>query len=346
MMNEDLDSRKQQILLAVVQQHILTGKPVGSRTVAEGYDIGVSAATIRSEMSALENEGYLRQPYTSAGRIPTDAAYRHYVNMLMEHPQPAEIDNAAVQKLFAAKSREIEEMLRESSLLLSRLTRTAAMVFAPYVHSERILHVELVHLNDLRTMLVPITAKGEVGRRLLNLEQRTSAEAVEDASSYLNQALAGKSADGIRKSELVGGAPLDSAGKVLVEAAIDGVLEYLGAIEERVFIRGAANIVREMGYVDTSRVEALLDSLDRQYLIIDLLKELISLRDLTVRIGEENQEWELQKCTFVGTSYPVAPGLRGSLGVLGPTCMDYAHTIGMVEYIAENLGKVLMGPQF
>lgn len=337
----ELDGRKQKILQAVVQSFILTGKPIGSRAIAGSYDLGISTATIRNEMALLEQMGYLHQPHTSAGRIPTDLAYRYYVDALMGLPKPSPREAKAVERLFRARSREIEEMLREVSLLLSSLTHTTAMVFAPFAHGDSIRNVDLVRLSEHRVMLIVITARGEVGRRLIGLSSPVAGDTVGRVARLLNGALAGRVFEEIDEKAVTESSRFGEAGMELLSSSLESVREYLGSIEERVFIGGTANLVREMDDAGVEFVQALLDVMERQYLILDLLKGLIREERLTVRIGEENLLSELQKCSFVGTSYRFGQEAMGSLGVVGPVCMDYGRTIGMVEYIARTLGRSL-----
>ena len=343
-MEIEIDSRKQRILQTVVQSYILTGKPVGSQAIVEACGLKVSPATVRGEMARLEQLGFLVQPHTSAGRRPTDMAYRYYVDLLMGQPMPSPRDSNAVELLFAARSREIEGLMQEASLLLSRLTHTTAMVFAPYISADTLRHLELVRFSARRVMAVMITMGGQVGRRLLNLENTVTIDTVERVSAYLNRTIAGKGLDQFDRGAPGRGARFGDGGMTMMETVLDEIRKYLGTMEERVFIGGTANIVREMDRAESEWVQVLLEALEKQYFILDLLKDLIKEKRLTVRIGEENRLRELRKFAFVGTSYPIGAGLSGSLGVVGPTCMDYARTIGMVEYMAENLGRRLWNP--
>ena len=341
-MRTEIDARKKKILLAVVQSFILTGRPVGSGAVAQSADVAVSAATIRNELASLEEMGFLRQPHTSAGRVPTDVAYRFYVDMLKEQPRPSGRDAEAIERLFAAQTREIEGLFQEASVLLSRLTHTTAIVFAPFSAADALRHVDLVRLSDQRVMLIVVTAKGQVGRQLLRLSRPVTGDTVERVEAFINRSIAGLTVDRIDTTAVVGRGKFGSAGASLMRGALDAVREYMGSIEERVFIGGAANIV---GGAGAEWAQTLLEAMEKQYFILDLLKDLMRERRLTVRIGEENRLRELQRYSFVGTSYPVGHGLLGSLGVVGPTSMDYARTIGMVEYMAENLGRRLFNPR-
>jgi len=341
----EIDARKKKILLSVVQSFILTGRPVGSSAVAKAADLGISSATVRNELAVLEDMGFLRQPHTSAGRVPTDIAYRYYVDMLMGDALPSGRDAEAIERLFAAQTREIEGLYQEASVLLSKLTHSTAIVFAPFSAADSVRHVDLVRLSDVRVMVILITSKGQVGRQLVRLARPVTSDTMERASGFLNRSLVGEDLDKIDREAIVDRAKFGPAGSDLVRDALDAICEYLGSIEERVFIGGTANIVREMGSPGGEWAQVLLEAMEKQYFILDLLKDLMRERRLTVRIGEENRLRELQRYSFVGTSYPVGHGMLGSLGVVGPTSMDYARTISMVRFMAENLGRTLYNPR-
>ena len=337
-----IDRRKEKILQTVIQSYIFTGGPVGSGTVADACGLRVSAATIRNEMATLEKLGLLAKPHTSAGRVPTDMAYRYYVDMLMGQTRPSAKDAEAVERLFEARTREIEGLMHEASLLLSRLTHSAAMVFAPVTQADLVRHLDIVRLSERRVMVIVITSGGQVGRMIADLGKPVTVNTVERAARYLDESVSGKVLEDIDSSTLSEGSRFGPTGRELVRIAVEAVRDHLGSIEERIFIGGAANIAREMEHAGAEWVQTVLEAMDKQYFLLDLLKDIIREKHLTVRIGEENRLIELQKCTLVGTSYPISHGLLGSLGVVGPTCMDYARTIGMVEFMAENLGRRLL----
>jgi heat-inducible transcriptional repressor len=339
-----IDERKSAIIQAIVRSFILTGKPVGSTAISELTGLKVSSATIRNEMATLEELGFLMQPHTSAGRVPTDIAYRYYVDMLMSRPRTSPGEARAIESLFEARTREIESLFQEASILLSRLTHSTAMVFAPFSAADTVRHVDLVRLGPRRMMVIVITSKGQVGRRMVTLEKEVSPDTTERAASHLNRKLAGLGLEDLRADEVVRSARFGEAGMALLRAAVDQVCEHLGALEERVFIGGTSNILREMSIAGSEWAQLLLEAMEKQYIILDLLKDLLAERRLTVRIGEENKLEELQKCSFVGKSYPLGSGLLGSLGVVGPTCMDYERIIGVVELMAENLAGPLWEP--
>lgn len=340
----ELDIRKQQILKAIVQRYILSGKPVSSKLIAETCGLGVSPATIRNEMATLEKMGYIVQPHTSAGRVPTDLAYRYYVDMLTEYPRLPAHDSEAVERIFAERSRELETLLRDVSLLLSSITRSAAMVFAPFPPADTVRNIDMIRINGQKVVLIVITAKGEVCKRLIVTNHRLRSEVIEKVQRYLNDMLRGRNADEIAPEAVMRGLAVGKAGKELLGKSLGAIQEYMNTIEEHVYIGGTANIVREMEKTGSEWVQMLLEALEKQYIILDLLKEIINEKRIMVRIGEENPIDELRKFAFIGTSYPVAPGILGSLGVVGPKYMDYGRAISAVDYLAKTLGRRLMSP--
>ncbi|PKQ28598.1 MAG: heat-inducible transcription repressor HrcA [Candidatus Anoxymicrobium japonicum] len=340
-MSIEKGSRKEKILLAVIQDFILTGKPVGSGAIACVRGLNVSTATIRNELAALEDMGFLGHPHTSAGRVPTDIAYRYYVDVLMRESRPSGRDAEAIERLFTAQTMEMESLFQEASVLLSRLTHSTAIVFAPFSAANPLRHLDLVRLSSRRVMLIVITSKGQVGRQFLRLAAPVTTDTVNRVETFLNKSLAGRALDQINSDSLLKSARFAAAGAILLKDALEAIRDYLGAIEERVFIGGAANLISERGSARQEWAQVLMEAMEKQYFILDLLKDLLGERQLTVRIGEENRLRELQRYSLVGASYEIGQGMLGSLGVVGPTSMDYARTICMVQSMAKNLGRTL-----
>lgn len=337
----EIDERKSQILKKIVQGFILTGSPVGSRVIAESEEINVSPATVRNEMAALEKMGFLKQRHTSAGREPTNYAYRYYVDILLCQKRPSTSDVEAVESLFAEKNREIETLFEEASNLLSNLTRTAAMVFAPIGIVHILHHVDLVPLDEFHLVVIIITSTGQVAKKMIELKFRVGRQEILNVCNFLNDAIVGTDISGLDREDIIRESGFRGRLKDFAANVIDAVLNCLEVVEERVFVGGTSNIAREMNYAGSEWAQLLLDAIEKQDFILSLLKDLVLIRRLTVRIGEENEPLELKKCAFVGTSYPVSRGVCGSLGIVGPTSMDYARAIGVVEFMAENLGRIL-----
>ncbi|MBN1289852.1 MAG: heat-inducible transcription repressor HrcA [Actinobacteria bacterium] len=337
----EIDERKKLILREVVQRFILTGNPVGSKVIAQSGKLHVSPATVRNEMAALEKMGFLKQPHTSAGREPTNIAYRYYVDILLSQKRPSHGDVEAAEQLFAVRNKEIEGMFKEASILLSELTRTAAMVFAPIEITHIVHRIDLVPLDYTHLVVIVITSMGQVGKRMIELDFSAGRDSIQVVSEFLNGEISGTDISGLDKEKLLDQSGFEGETKDLAAVVLEALASCLDVLEERIFVGGTSNIVREMDCEGREWVQRLLEAIEKQDFILALLKDLVQIRRLTVRIGEENEIRELKRCAFVGTSYPVAKGIFGSLGIVGPTSMDYARAIGIVEYIAENLGRIL-----
>ncbi len=333
----EIDERKRTVLKAVIHNFVTTGKPIGSKAVCQKYGFGISPATIRNEMAILENEGFMIQPHTSAGRIPTDRGYRYFVDSIMETPNLSSMDVKAIKGLFAARTKELEELLLETSALLSRLTSTTAFLYAPRDYRNQIHHVELIYLSTRQAMLIVITEDGRVGRELIMTREQIDREVVVKVGNLFRSRLRGKRLEEIDREKVLAEMRPGSEEQELAEIAQEALVDYLGQMEQRVYVGGRANMVRQIDAVGMERVKALLEALDEQYFLMELLRDVIEDRELTIRIGRENQIWELQSCTFVGKSYLISSGAIGSLGILGPMGIDYPRTIGLVECVARNL---------
>jgi heat-inducible transcriptional repressor len=339
----EIDQRKAAVLTAIVRDYVRDGEPVGSKRVTEEHDLGVSAATIRADMAALEDAGYITQPHTSAGRVPTDRGYRFFVDALSSAipPTPEQLD--AIQGLLLG-SGDLEDLLRRTSSVLSRLTRFAALVVAPRLDRSRLRHIELVHLGPHSVLAVLIADTGRVEKRMLDLDRPVAEHDVQRARHALNEA-----AGGLQLSQapdviagLAAGAPDEL--RALVEAVADAVTHGLGRADlgtEQVFVGGTANIAGP-GYFDRlEQVQQVYETIEEQVVVLNMLREALANGDPAVRIGTELPLVELAACSVVAASYETRGGSAGSLGVLGPMRMDYPKTLAAVQAVASSLEKAL-----
>jgi len=336
-----MDKRKQKILKAVVHTYIMTGSPVGSRSLAESLNLGISPATIRNELSKLEGMGYLYQPHVSAGRLPTDMGYRFYVDSLAGRTRLREEEKKAILTLFSNKTRELENMLQETSTLLSRLTSAAALVIAPRLRRNTIRHLDLVCLSDELVLLVIITDTGRVEKKPFKLESKEEFEQIEKIQAFLNQHLQGRGLDELVDS--VDDEDLETLKTpqlaVRVIAEIRDILshdEY-----DKIFVGGTVNLLRYLDDEGVKRIESLLQHFEEQYFILNMLSETLRSKELVVRIGDENLFKELQYFSLVATPYTIGKEMVGTVSVLGPTRMDYARVIPTVDFIAKSLSRTL-----
>jgi len=325
-----LDERKAAILSAVVQEYIGTATPVGSGKIASSANVGVSAATIRNEMSALEEQGYLAQPHTSAGRIPTDKGYRFFVDSLRStDPVMARADSSRVSEFFKSANSELETMLHRTSDLLSNLTDWTGVVVGPSVAVATIRSVQLVDLSSHVVMVVAVLSNGAIEKRTIESVEEVTPEVVADAGRRLADVVVGRSFD-----ELASGlAPADDP---LVAAAIDAIREAGRSSE--VFVGGASRVASAFEAVE--QVREVLAILEQQVVVVSLISDVID-RGMSVAIGEETGMAPLSECSLVVAPYSVGGTAAGTIGVIGPTRMNYSQALSAVAVVSLRLGQAL-----
>jgi heat-inducible transcriptional repressor len=338
--DENLGRRRSEILRAIVSHYVNSGEPVGSKTLVERYKLGVSSATVRNEMGALEEAGYIFQPHTSAGRVPTDAGYRHFVDSTSPNAKLPAREAELIRRFFGEPRYELEESLRETASLLSNLTHHAAVVFAPVLERSVVRHVELVPLSGQRAMVVLVANTGRVENHIVpvGIDEVQLARAAE------------------MMNKIVVDQPLESAGSAMlrdidrfplefreVASAVANTLdrELTDPNSERMFLDGASNILREGKASDLETVRQVIGALEHRRLLLEVLADALSSSALSVRIGSENSLEEMQSITVITAPYGADDEPIGSLGIVGPTRMDYKRTIAAVHEVASNLGRML-----
>lgn len=339
-----LGERRASVLKAIVSHYVTSGEPVGSKTIVERYQLGVSPATVRNEMGALEEAGYIFQPHTSAGRIPTDAGYRYFVDAGVPPFKLPVSEARKVQRFFGEPRYELEDALRQTAALLSGITDHAAVVFAPALERSIVRHVELVPLAGSRAMVVLVTSTGRVENHIVGVPVDVDEVQLDRAAEMLNR--------------LIVDQPLDKAPSQIRESSERFPLELRPVVDEvcraleddlthqdaeRMFLDGTSNIVHEEKFADLETVRQVIGALEHRRLLLETLADALSTTSVSVRIGSENQLEEMQSCSVVTASYGTDDHSLGSLGVVGPTRMDYRRTIAAVHEVASNLGRMLSG---
>ena len=329
-----LDERKAAILRAVVEGYIETAQPVGSAHVARTADMAVSSATVRNEMAVLEREGYLVQPHTSAGRIPTDKGYRFFVDQL-SGPGPLDPTRQQLVRDFFRKAHgELEQMLHDTSRLLSRLTDYAAVVVGPAHEAAAVRSVQLVGLGPRVALLVAVLSNGVVEKRSVDLPEDTGDERLGAAGVHLARHLVGST---------LGEHPVvppsgDAAVDALVQSALGTLLGGHDEELDQVFVGGAARMAEAFDAVDT--VRQVLTTLEQQFVVVSLLEDVLG-RGLSVAIGAEHGLAPLAECAVVVAPYEVEGEPAGTIGVLGPTRMNYPQALAAVAVVSRRLGARL-----
>jgi heat-inducible transcriptional repressor len=334
----ELDDRKAAILKAVVEEYVETAQPVGSQAIARSTAIGVSSATVRNEMTVLERDGYLRQPHTSAGRVPTDLGYRFFV----DHFPPAgglpPVQHRAVSDFFASAHQALEDLLDETSQLLARVSRHAAMVIGPEADTALLRSVQLVALHPGAALLVVVLSNGTVEKRVVNLDDEIDEERVATASAALDQQLRGRSWSALPEVQATGDQPVDA----IVTRARDALLDITGeAAAEPLYVGGVSRLAAEHeAFTTAESATRLLEVLEHQVVVVSLVRELLD-QGLSVSIGAENGIDELRQCSIVLAPYEVEGEPAGVVGILGPTRMDYPHALAAVAAVSQQLGRHL-----
>lgn len=335
-----LDDRKLEVLRAVVEDYVATHEPVGSKALAERYQLGVSPATIRNDMAALEEEGYIAQPHTSAGRVPTDKGYRLFVDRLSTVKPLSGAEKRAIHT-FLDGAVDLDDVVARTVRLLAQLTRQVAVVQYPSLTRSSVRHVELVPLTPSRLLLVLITDTGRVEQRVVELPRETDDSLVADLRARIGSAVTGLDLPKVANvvENLAEGFEPDERPTVsaIVATLLDSLVEHS---EERVAVAGTANLAR-FGHDFDQAVEPLLEALEEHVVLLRLLGEASNPSTLTVRIGEENEASGFSTASIITTGYGPDDRAVGSMGVVGPTRMDYPGTIASVGAVARYVSQIL-----
>jgi len=350
------DSRGQIILSALINEHFLTGEPIGSKLLAEKFAnaSGLSSATIRNVMGELEDLGLLEQPHTSAGRVPTDKGYRFYVDNLLGVLSISNDDLHRIGEELGLNAGEFSEapdrLMERTSQLLSALSNNVGIVVSPSLASDRLQHIEFVGLSDNRILVVLVSAPNIVHNKIIRLNVTFTREELERTANYLNAEFAGKSLSEIR-AEII---RLMHEEKALFDKLLQtAVILCSQSIEDdddrlgEVYVDGTTNILTKSDFADLERLRQLLSTIGERSRLIQVLNECIA-RDASakgevqVMIGRENRTPSFQNCTLISAPYRIGNSSAvGTLSVLGPTRIEYARMISIVSYVARTLERVM-----
>jgi heat-inducible transcriptional repressor len=330
-----LDERKAAILRAVVEEYIDTAQPVGSGHVARARGVDVSSATVRNDMAGLEAEGYLRQPHTSAGRVPTEKGYRFFVDHLRRPTRLPGRSAEEVREFFARAHGEAEQMLAETSRLLSNLTNLTAVVSAPTGPAEATIRsVQVVTLGSSAAVVVAVLSDGSVEKHTIEVPEGAGDERAAAATAHLTHHLAGK----VRSAAATVPPTGDPATDEIAARSLAAIVESSPAEADQVFVGGAARMAQAFDAIET--VREVLVILEQQIVVVTLLRDVID-RGLAVAIGSETGVAPLAECALVVSPYEVEGQRAGTIGVLGPTRMNYPQALAAVAVVSDRLSDRL-----
>lgn len=355
----ELDARKKKILQAIIKNYLETGEPVGSRTISKYTDLNLSSATIRNEMSDLEEMGYIYQPHTSAGRIPTDAGYRLYVNDLMseklasenEASSGDEEDEISDSRQLNHRIDRIEEVLQEMAKMLANNTNYTSMISMPQTNRNRLKFVQLT-LVDPEKLLTTVILEGNIVKNeMIHLDREIDPETLLKLNILFNNELNGKTLQEINFD--MAAQMADSAGELgeLVSSIINAIAAAIGSADGiQIFTSGATNIFKYPELSDTNRASGLISTLEEKKLLTGLLAD--NQEDdgsentgIQVYIGQETSVSSMEDCAVVTATYEFEEGVYGKVGVLGPKRMDYEKVVDALKNVTGNLDKQFRKPK-
>ncbi len=342
-MTASLGKRKEQILRAVVVNYIKTAEPVGSRTVARSSPMGLSSATIRNEMADLEEMGYLLQPHTSAGRIPSQRGYRYYVDNLLDPDELSTDDELAISSsLSTEKMREIEQIIVNSARVLSSATNQTSLIMGPQFKKSAFHQMRILPLDEKRGLVVLITDTGFIKNKVIDLQQQLSQAELQQVVSYLNQKLYGLTIDQVTSS-LINELKRDLFRRLeILEQAFILLEESLKEEKQiRVFLGGTTNILNQPEFKDVDKIRRMLNLFEQEPLLFKILEDTASDDDIVVKIGDENEFEDIRECTLITGTYKIHDKTLGTVGVLGPTRMNYGHVINIMRRLVDHLNQSL-----
>jgi len=333
-----LDDRKLSVLRAIVEDFVRTHEPVGSKALVERHSLGVSPATIRNDMAALEEEGFIAQPHTSAGRIPTDKGYRLFVDRLSQVKPLSPAERRAIEK-FLSGAVDLDDVMRRSVRLLAQITRQVALVQYPSLTSSALRHVEVVPLSEHRLLLVLIADSGRIEQRIAEVPTALSEDDLARLRTLVNESVDGEPLASL--SERVTDLPerFDEAARPAVSIVLAALLEtVVERHEERVVMGGTANLARYVDGFDS--LEPVLEALEEQMVLMRLLGA-AGADSVSVTIGHENLVAGMSSTSVISAGYGPNQGTVARIGVVGPTHMDYPSTMASVRAVARYLGQLL-----
>jgi heat-inducible transcriptional repressor len=349
----ELDERKAAVLRAIVEQYVDTAQPVGSQTVTSTTGLGVSAATVRNEMSMLERDGYIAQPHPSAGRVPTDRGYRYYVDHLAGAGHLPVTERRRIVEFFSSATLAMDQLLAQTSQLLAGVTAHAAVVVGPELQAVVVRAANLVLLQPRVVLAVIVLSNGSVEKEVVAFDEDLSDDDVSDASARFARSLGGRRlaevvapdaiADytiGEAQRARVGEPPRDRVGEIVSASRVALQTRLVQHQSEPLYVGGVSRLAAEQDAFVTTNTARLLELLEQHVVLASLMRELLG-PGLTVSIGSENTSSDLRECSLVLAPYLVEGEPAGTVGVLGPTRMDYRKAQAAVSAVSQQLGRQL-----
>lgn len=339
-----LDERKKSILRAIVEGYIQNAEPVGSRSIAKNTDLHLSAATIRNEMGDLEEMGFLVQPHTSAGRIPSSQGFRFYVDSLMERYRMTSSEIQQLRGAMLHKIRELDKIVKDVSAAFSNFTSLPTFGMVPTIDYGAIKAIKLVSVDEKTLMVIVSDSSGLIKNKLLRLHEPISDAMLTQMTEVLNQNLAGFTRSEINLDRIMEVINAVGDNHEILTSVLELIDEAISEIDKReVYMEGSTNILRFPEYNEITKIKEILEFFEDKKKLESLVKQLPDIKDgeVSVFIGDENQHPQLKNNSVILSTYKAGPNLTGIIGVVGPMRMDYAKVVSGVSFFSKQLGKML-----
>ena len=335
----DLDERKRKILKAIIQNYLETGEPVGSRTISKYTDLKLSSATIRNEMSDLEDLGYILQPHTSAGRIPSDLGYRLYVDQLMREKEQ---EVAEIKELMIEKTDRMEKVLKQVVKVLASNTNYATMITGPTYHQNKVKFIQLSRVSDLQLLAIIVVEGNVVKNQIISINEPINEDDMLKLNLLLNTQLNGLTLEEINLGIITKLKEQAGIYSEVVSIVLDAVAEAISSEEIPVYTSGAKNIFRYPELADTSRASELISTFEEKRLLADMIKEIEDEENtgIQVYIGSESPISSMRDCSMVTASYDLGGGMKGTIGIIGPKRMDYENVVDNLRILKNQLDNI------
>jgi heat-inducible transcriptional repressor len=341
-MYENLTERDRKVLQAIIRDYIQTAQPVGSRIISKKSQMGLSPATIRNVMSDLEEMGFLVQPHTSAGRVPTDRAFRFYVDSILNMRRLSSAEREKIERSLQEENLDINEIMKRASHMLSLLSKQTGVVLAPRFGSKIFKHIEFIKLREKRILVIIVSKTGEVQNKVIEADEELHQDELNKYGKYLTEIMGDLTlAEAKRKimEEM-------NKEKVLFDNLMYRALQLSQkALEDEgegnLYIEGKTNMMQSPEFADLEKMRALIEAFEEKSKIVKLLDKALSIHEIQIFIGAENELHEMIDCSVVAAPYSKENYTLGTLGVIGPTRMDYSSIIPIVDYTARIVGKIL-----
>lgn len=340
----ELDERKRKILQAVIRNYLETGEPVGSRTISKYTDLNLSSATIRNEMADLEEMGYILQPHTSAGRIPSDKGYRFYVDSMMQEKEREAVE---LKEMLLERQDKMETLLKQVAKVVAQNTQYAAMISAPRTHRNKVKFIQLSRVNDSQLLAVIVVEGNVIKNNILNVTEELSDEQLLKLNMLLNTNLNGLSIEEINLGMIAAMKQQAGHHSDIISEVIDAVGEAIKAEEDlEIYTSGTGNIFRYPELADNGRASELVVAFEEKQQLSNLIQERLADEagtGIQVYIGEETPVQSMRDCSVVTATYELGDGMKGTIGIVGPKRMDYDKVIGTLRTLQTRLDELYKG---